>query len=74
MDGQVSGLGTVHPLPTLDFFSTWILPLQVVSSTLKRKSSSSVMDRLQRRRNRMKYPGNVDVKLLIKMHGQCESD
>ena len=47
--GQVSGLGTVHPLLTLNFFSTWILPLHVVSSTLKRKSSSSVMDGLQRR-------------------------
>ena len=31
VDGQVSGLGTVHPLLTLDFFSTWILPLHVVS-------------------------------------------
>ena len=49
MDGQVSGLGTVHPLLTLSFVSTWILPLHVVSSTLKRKSSSSVMDGLQRR-------------------------
>ena len=50
VDGQVSGLGTVHPLLTLSFVSTWILPLLVVSSTLKRKSSSSVMDGLQRRR------------------------
>ena len=33
MDGQVSGLGTVHPLLTLNFFSTWILPLHVVCST-----------------------------------------
>ena len=48
-DGQVSGLGTVHPLLTLSFVSTWILPLHVVSSTLKRKSSSSIMDGLQRR-------------------------
>ena len=31
MDGQVSGLGTVHPLLALCFFSTWILPLHVVS-------------------------------------------
>ena len=31
MDGQVSGLGAVHPLLTLDFISTWILPLHVVS-------------------------------------------
>ena len=30
VDGQVSGLGTVHPLLTLSFFSTWILPLHVV--------------------------------------------
>ena len=30
MDGKVSGLGTVHPLLTLSFFSTWILPLHVV--------------------------------------------
>ena len=29
MDGQVSGLGTVHPLLTLSFFGTWILPLHV---------------------------------------------
>ena len=49
VDGQVSGLRTVHPLLTLSFVSTWILPLHVVSSTLKRKSSSSVMDGLQRR-------------------------
>ena len=53
VDGQVSGLGTVHPLLTLSFVSTWILPLHVVSSTLKRKSSSSVMDGLQRRRRRI---------------------
>ena len=52
MDGQVSGLETVHPLLTLSCVSTWILPLHVVSSTLKRKSSSSVMDGLQRRRRR----------------------
>ena len=44
MDGQISGLGTVHPLPTLNFLSTWILPLHVPLSTLKTKSSSSVMD------------------------------
>ena len=50
VDGQVSGLGTVHPLVTISFVSTWILPLYVVSSTLKRKSSSSVMDGLQRER------------------------
>ena len=50
MDGQVSGLGTVHPLLTLSFVRTWILPLHVVSSSLKRKSSSSVMDGLQRRK------------------------
>ena len=30
VDGQVSGLGTVHPLLSLNFFSTWILPLHVV--------------------------------------------
>ena len=30
VDGQVSGLGTVHPLLTLSFISTWILPLHVV--------------------------------------------
>ena len=27
VDGQVSWLGNVHPLLTLNFFSTWILPL-----------------------------------------------
>ena len=47
VDGQVSGLGTVHPLFTLIFFSTWILPLHV----LKRNSLSSVMDGLQRRKS-----------------------
>ena len=47
MDGQVSVLGTVHPLLTISFLRTWILPLHVVSSTLKRKSSSSAMDGLQ---------------------------
>ena len=30
VDSQVSGLGTVHPLLILSFFSTWILPLHVV--------------------------------------------
>ena len=30
VDGQVSGLGTVHPLLTLIFFSAWIPPLHVV--------------------------------------------
>ena len=30
MDGQVSGLGTMHPLLSLGFFSTLILPLHVV--------------------------------------------
>ena len=49
VDGHVSGLGTVHPLLTFNFLSTWILPLHVPLSTLKRKSSSSVMDGLQRR-------------------------
>ena len=53
VDGQVSGLGTVHPLLTLSFVSTWILPIHVVSSTLKRESSSSVMDGLQRRREHL---------------------
>ena len=52
VDGQVSWLGTVHPLLTLSFVSTWILPLNVVSSKLKGKSSSSVMDGLQRRRRK----------------------
>ena len=32
VDGHVSGLGTVHLLLTLNFFSTWILPLHVVCS------------------------------------------
>ena len=30
VDGQVSGLGTVHPLLTFKFFSIWILSLHVV--------------------------------------------
>ena len=30
VDGQVSGLGTVHPLLTLSFFSPLILPLHVI--------------------------------------------
>ena len=34
MDGQVSGLGTVHPFLTLNFFSTWILPLHVLFPSL----------------------------------------
>ena len=60
VDGQVSGLGTVHPLLTLNFFSTWILPLHVPLSTLKRKSSSSVMDGLQRREEKYIYKHKVD--------------
>ena len=31
VDGQVSGLETVHPLLTLSFINKWILPLHVVS-------------------------------------------
>ena len=31
VDGQVNGLGTVHPLLTLGFIGKWILPLHVVS-------------------------------------------
>ena len=42
MEAQVSGLGTVHPLLTLGFFSTWFLPV------FKRKTSSE-MDGLQKR-------------------------
>ena len=64
VDGQVSGLGTVHPLLTFNFFSTWILPLHVVSSTLKRKSSSSIMDGLQRRRRKS---------VLCRLSGTCAS-
>ena len=30
VDGQVSGLGTMLPLLTLTFLSTWILPLHIV--------------------------------------------
>ena len=55
VDDQVSGLGTVHPLLTLNFLSAWFFSLHVVSccvSTLKRKSSSSVMDGPQRRQRR----------------------
>ena len=55
VDGQVSGLGTVHLFLTLSFISTWILSLHVVSSTLKRKSSSSVMEGLQRRKKEKKF-------------------
>ena len=66
VDGQVSGLGTVHPLLTLSFVSTWILPLHVVSSTLKRKSSSSVMDGLQRRRRRRTLPFHKSKQKTVK--------
>ena len=62
VDGHVSGLGTAHPLLTLSFLSIWILPLHVVSSTLKKKSSSSVMDGLQkRRRKRLSTTPKFDV-------------
>ena len=30
LNGHVSGLGTVHPLHTLSFLSTWIIALHVV--------------------------------------------
>ena len=50
MDDEVSGLGTVHLLLTLNVLSKWILPLHVQFSMLKRKSSSSAMDGIQRRR------------------------
>ena len=48
VNGQASGLGTVHPLLTLSFINTWILPLHFV--WLKRKTSSSVMDGLQKKK------------------------
>ena len=34
VDGQVSGLRTVHPLLTLHFISTWIHPLHVFFSLI----------------------------------------
>ena len=69
-DGQVSGLGTVHPFLTLNFFSTWIFPLHVVSSTLKRKSSSSAMDGFQRRREEEVEDHYLDfLSLLHKLGG-----
>ena len=52
VDGQVIGLETVHPLLTLNFLSTWILTLHVVSrcaSTLKKKSTSSEKDGFRRK-------------------------
>ena len=70
VDGQVSELGTVHPLLTLSFVSTWILPLHVVSSTLKRKSSSSVMDGLQRRRRKKKTSAYTLAYCLSRTHFQ----
>ena len=73
VDGQVSGLGTVHPLLTLSFISTWILPLHVVSSTLKRKSSSSVMDGLQRRRKekRRRLSSSDETVLIVDLDGKA---
>ena len=58
---QVCGLGTVHPLLTLSVFSTWILPLHVVScfQRLRQKSSSSVMDGLQRKKKIASYSADV---------------
>ena len=44
VEGQVSGLGTVHLLLTFDFTSSWFLPLCVNLRTL-----SSVEDGLQKR-------------------------
>ena len=69
VDGQVSGLGTVHPLLTLNFFSTCILPLHVVSSTLKRKSSSSEVDGLQRRRGSFEY--YIKTKMFVTISNKC---
>ena len=44
MDGQVSGLGTVHPLLTLNFISTWILSLHVFFPLLFCLQSLSAME------------------------------
>ena len=41
---QVSGLGTVHPLLTYDFITTWFLPLHMCRQML-----SSIMDGLLKR-------------------------
>ena len=42
VDGQVIGLGTVHPLLTSNFFSTWLL-------LLEKRKTSFIMDGLQKR-------------------------
>ena len=39
VDDQVSGLGTVHPLLTLNFFSTWVLPLHLTIGVVVRMST-----------------------------------
>ena len=45
VDGQLRGLGTVHPLLTLDFISTWFPPLHM-------KTLSSEMDGFQKKEER----------------------
>ena len=42
--GQVSGLGTMHPLPTFSFFGIWILPLHVFSPLLFCQQSPSAIE------------------------------
>ena len=44
VDDQVSGLETMHHLLTLNFFSTWILPLHVVFSSLILSASPSAIE------------------------------
>ena len=43
VDGEISGLGTVHPLLTINFFSTWVLP------HFMKKTLSFAMDGRQKR-------------------------
>ena len=59
VEGQVSGLGTVHPLLTISFLSTWFLPLEM------RNTMSSVMNGLQTKRQVLKsiLPHNTTYKL-----------
>ena len=70
LEGQVSGLWNMHPLLNLDFLSTLILPLHVVSccvmfSNLKRKSSSCAMDGFHRTRRRDKRKSIIYIYIYI---------
>ena len=61
LEGQASGLGTVHPLFTLGVIGIWFLPLH-----MKRKTLPSLSDGFQKRIG-MRIKGDLGLHLKMEM-------